>query len=100
MVSQEEQRVRLRAAQNANRGHPRKGERRHPLKQINVNCRAELSDRFTALSLQTGKTKRTLLEEALSGLIERYTQSLRIGEREGAARHRSPLALREVQNDS
>ena len=82
MAHQEEQWVRLRDAQNANRGHPRKGEWRHPLKQINVKCRAELSDRFTALSLQTGKTKRTLLEEALTGLFERYTHGLRIGERE------------------
>ena len=70
--SPEEQRQRLRNAQNANRGHPRKGEKREVLKQINVSCMEKISEQFTVLSLKTGKTKRTLLEEALRNLIRKY----------------------------
>ncbi len=67
-----EQHKRLRDAQNANRGHPRKGETRKALKQINVSCLENISEQFTDLSLKTGKTKRTLLEEALRNLIRKY----------------------------
>ena len=71
-LSPEEQRKRLRNAQNINRGHPRKGEKREVLKQINVSCLQNISEQFTDLSLKTGKTKRTLLEEALRNLIRKY----------------------------
>lgn len=71
-LSLEEQRKRLRNAQNVNRGHPRKGEKREVLKQINVSCIENISEQFTDLSLKTGKTKRTLLEEALRNLIRKY----------------------------
>ena len=71
-LSQEEQRIRLRRAQNVNRGHPRKGETRDVLKQINVSCLENISEQFTNLSLETGKTKRALLEEALRNLIRKY----------------------------
>lgn len=71
--SPEEQRKRLRDAQNVNRGHPRKGETREVLRQINVSCLEKISEQFTNLSLETGKTKRTLLEEALRNLIRKYT---------------------------
>lgn len=70
--SPEEQRKRLRDAQNVNRGHPRKGETREVLRQINVSCLEKISEQFTNLSLETGKTKRTLLEEALRNLIRKY----------------------------
>ena len=70
--SPEDQRKRLRDAQNVNRGHPRKGEKREVLKQINVSCQENISEQFTDLSLKTGKTKRTLLEEALCNLIRKY----------------------------
>lgn len=72
-ISPEEQRKRLRKAQNVNRGHPRKGETREVIKQINVSCLEAISEQFTDLSLKTGKTKRTLLEEALRHLIRRYS---------------------------
>lgn len=71
-LSPEEQLKRLRDAQNVNRGHPRKGEIREVLKQINVSCIENISEQFTDLSLKTGKTKRTLLEEALRNLIRKY----------------------------
>lgn len=71
-ISPEEQRKRLRDAQNVNRGHPRKGEKREVLKQINVSCIENISEQFTDLSLKTGKTKRTLLEEALRHIIRKY----------------------------
>lgn len=71
-ISPEEQRKRLRTAQNVNRGHPRKGEKREVLKQINVSCIENISEQFTDLSLKTGKTKRTLLEEALRHIIRKY----------------------------
>ena len=71
-ISPEEQSKRLRNAQNVNRGHPRKGETREELKQINVSCIAKISEQFTDLSLKTGKTKRTLLEEALRNLFRKY----------------------------
>ena len=72
--SPEEQRKRLRNAQNINRGHPRKGEKRESLKQINVSCLENISEQFTDLSLKTGKTKRTLLEEAINNLIRKYSR--------------------------
>lgn len=71
-ISPEEQRKRLQEAQNVNRGHPRKGEKHDVLKQINVSCLENISEQFTDLSLKTGKTKRTLLEEALRSLIRKY----------------------------
>lgn len=71
-LSPEEQRNRLRDAQNINRGHPRKGETREVLKQINVRCLESISEQFTDLSLRTGKTKRTLLEEAVRHIIRKY----------------------------
>ena len=73
-VSPEEQRKRLRTAQNVNRGHPRKGETREELKQINVSCLITFSDQFTDISLKTGKTKRTLMEEAIKHLIKKYAR--------------------------
>ena len=72
MANQSEQRQRLLEAQNANRGHPRKGEVRPKRKQINISCDEELRQRFSTLSLHTGKTKRTLLEEALRELFLHY----------------------------
>ena len=68
----EEQRKILREAQNVNRGHPRKGETREELKQINVSCLASIGEQFTDLSLKTGRTKRALLEEAITHLIRKY----------------------------
>ena len=68
----EEQRKILREAQNVNRGHPRKGETREELKQINVSCLASIGEQFTDLSLKTGKTKRSLLEEAITHLVRKY----------------------------
>lgn len=73
-LSPEEQRKRLRDAQNINRGHPRKGEIREELRQINVSCLPTYSDQFTDISLKTGKTKRTLLEEAIKHLIKKYSR--------------------------
>ena len=73
-LSPEEQRKRLRDAQNVNRGHPRKGEIREELRQINVSCLPTYSDQFTDISLKTGKTKRTLLEEAIKHLIKKYSR--------------------------
>lgn len=62
----------LRNAQNKNRGHPIKGTVRKPLKQVNVTCLASLSTDLTAVSLLTGKTKRTLIEEAIIYLKSKY----------------------------
>lgn len=73
-ISPEEQRKRLRSAQNANRGHPRKGETHEKLRQINVSCLLTFSDLFTDISLKTGKTKRTLLEEAIKHLVKKYSR--------------------------
>ena len=73
-VSPEEQRKRLRNAQNVNRGHPRKGETREELRQINVSCLLTFSEQFTDISLKTGKTKRMLMEEAIKHLIRKYTR--------------------------
>lgn len=71
-LSPEELLKRLKNAQNANRGHPRIGEPREVLKQINVSCQEDISKQFTDLSLRTGKTKRTLLEEAIRHIIRKY----------------------------
>lgn len=68
----EEQRKILREAQNVNRGHPRKGETREELRQINVSCLAGIGEQFTDLSLKTGRTKRALLEEAITHLVRKY----------------------------
>ena len=68
----EEQRKILREAQNVNRGHPRKGETREELKQINVSCLASIGEQLTDLSLKTGRTKRALLEEAITHLVRKY----------------------------
>ena len=68
----QEQRKILREAQNVNRGHPRKGEMREELRQINVSCLASLGEQFTNLSLKTGRTKRPLLEKAITHLIRKY----------------------------
>ncbi len=68
----EEQWKILREAQNANRGHPRKGETREELRQINVSCLASIGEQFTDLSLKTGRTKRALLEEAIALLLRKY----------------------------
>jgi hypothetical protein len=73
-LSPEEQRKRLRDAQNVNRGHPRKDEIREELRQINVSCLPTYSDQFTDISLKTGKTKRTLLEEAIKHLVKKYSR--------------------------
>lgn len=73
-LSPEEQCKRLRDAQNVNRGHPRKGEIREELRQINVSCLPTYSNQFTDISLKTGKTKRTLLEEAIKHLIKKYSR--------------------------
>ena len=73
-VSPEEQRKRLRNAQNVNRGHPRKGETREELRQINVSCLLTFSEQFTDISLKTGKTKRMLMEEAIKHLIKKYAR--------------------------
>lgn len=74
LTSPEEQLKRLRNAQNVNRGHPRKGETREELKQINVSCQMAFSDQFTDISIKTGKTKRTLLEEAIKYLTKKYSR--------------------------
>ena len=68
----QEQRKILREAQNVNRGHPRKGEMREELKQINVSCLAGIGEQFTDLSLKTGRTKRALLEEAITHLVRKW----------------------------
>ena len=68
----EEQRKILREAQNINRGHPRKGETREELRQINVSCLTMSGEQVTDLSLKTGRTKRALLEEAITHLIRKY----------------------------
>ena len=68
----EEQRKTIREAQNVNRGHPRKGETREELRQINVSCLASIGEQFTDLSLKTGRTKRALLEEAITHLVRKY----------------------------
>lgn len=73
-VSPEEQRKRLRSAQNVNRGHPRKGEKREVLKQINVSCLLTFSNQLTEISLKTGKTKRALMEEAIKHLTKKYAR--------------------------
>ena len=57
LPSPEEQIKRLRIAQNINRGHPRKGETREALRQINVSCNGNISEQFTDLSLKTGKNR-------------------------------------------
>lgn len=73
-ISPEEQRKRLRSAQNINRGHPRKGEKREVLKQINVSCLLTFSNQLTEISLKTGKTKRVLIEEAIKHLTKKYAR--------------------------
>lgn len=67
-----EQLKKLREAQNVNRGHPRKGETRPSLKQINITCLRTSSEELDGISLSTGKTKRSLMEEAIRFLIRKY----------------------------
>lgn len=71
-LSLEEQQIRLKEAQNANRRRPHKGEIREKLQQINVCCPPQVRDQFTQISLKTGKTKRVLLEEAITHLTKKY----------------------------
>ena len=71
-LSRDEQKKRLREAQNAKRGHPRKGETREALRQINVSCPAKVCEDFDHISLSSGKTKRALLEEAIRHLSRKY----------------------------
>lgn len=73
-LSQDDQKRRLREAQNEKRGHPRKGEIREELRQINVSCPVRVGEEFDSLSLSTGKTKRALLEEAILHLSRKYGQ--------------------------
>lgn len=72
VLSPIEQMKKLRDAQNVNRGHPRKGEKRPELKQINITCLEQSSEELNILSLKTGKTKRSLMEEAISHLTRKY----------------------------
>ena len=74
LLTPEEKSKKLRKAQNANRGHPRKGETRETLQQINVSCLSSISEQFTDLSLRTSKTKRMLMEEAILYLIRKYEE--------------------------
>jgi hypothetical protein len=48
------------------------GETREELRQINVSCLTSIGEQFTDLSLKTGRTKRALLEEAITHLIRKY----------------------------
>ena len=72
-ISMEKQKEILRLAQNANRGHPRKGEKRPKLVQLNVRCAASLVRDLDNIALASGKTKRTLIEESIQKLKNRYT---------------------------
>lgn len=72
-ISREKQKEILRLAQNANRGHPRKGEKRPKLVQLNVKCAASLVRDLDIIALASGKTKRTLIEESIQKLKNRYT---------------------------
>lgn len=67
-----EQKIALRKAQNVNRGHPRKGEYREPLKQLNISCRTSVYSELDSLSLRIGKTKRELLEDGITYLLRKY----------------------------
>lgn len=73
-LSKEEKQKRLRAAQNVNRGHPRKGEQREPMKQINITCPISSSEELDSISFRTGKTKRSLMEEAIKHLARKYVR--------------------------
>ena len=73
-LSLEEQQNNLKNAQNVNRRRPRKGEIREDLRQINVSCPTYIREQFTEISLLTGKTKRTLLEEAIKHLVKKYAR--------------------------
>ena len=73
-LSLEEQQNKLKNAQNANRRRPRKGEIREDLRQINVSCPAYVKKQFSDISLKTGKTKRTLMEEAIKHLAKKYAR--------------------------
>lgn len=73
-LSKEEKMKRLRAAQNINRGHPRKGEQREPMKQINITCPISSSEELDSISFKTGKTKRSLMEEAIKHLARKYVR--------------------------
>ena len=71
-ISSSEQEIKLKEAQDVNRGRPRKGEKRPKLKQINITCLKQSSEELNILSLKTGKTKRSLMEEAISHLTRKY----------------------------
>lgn len=73
VLSPLEQKKKLREAQNVNRGHPRKGETRPRLKQINITCLHTSSEELDDISLSTGKTKRSLMEEAIRFLTRKYS---------------------------
>ena len=72
-ISIEEKKEKLRASQNENRGHPRKGERRPKLHQLNVRCTASLVRDLDDIALAAGKTKRSLIEESIVFLKRKYT---------------------------
>ncbi len=74
LLSKEEKMKRLREAQNVNRGHPRKGEEREPMKQINITCPISSSEELDSISFKTGKTKRSLMEEAIKHLARKYAR--------------------------
>ncbi len=74
-LSKEERMKRLREAQNVNRGHPRKGEQREPMKQINITCPISSSEELDSISFKTGKTKRSLMEEAIKHLARKYARN-------------------------
>lgn len=59
----------LRSAQNANRGRPKAGAVRQETRQLNINCRSELVDSIDRLSLETGRTKKEIVEKALEHFI-------------------------------
>ena len=67
-----EQKKRLRQAQNANRGRPKADAEKVELKQLNVSCSVDYCQNFEDLSLMMEKTKRTLMEEALLLLFDKY----------------------------
>lgn len=70
-----ESKIKLRLAQNANRGRPKADAVKVKLKQLNVSCAINYCQNFEKISLKIGKTKRTLMEEALLLLFDKYTVS-------------------------
>ena len=74
-LSLEEKREKLKLARNANRGHPRKGESRPRLRQLNTRCSDSIVGELDKISLNSGKTKRALLEEAINVLKRKYCRN-------------------------